>query len=61
MTNLVYKVILNSPDKHLVIRKIMDSIINTPTSALESNRGTPNVDLKKLLENIVQRDFEIDE
>ena len=61
MTDFVLRVIKQSPHKQHVTRKIIDAIINTPSICFLSKRGTPNPELKNLLEDIANKEFELGE
>ena len=60
MADLVFKVTNQSQEKFNVLRKIIDAIISTPPIILMTKKGTPNDEVRKLLESLSSRPLEID-
>ncbi len=60
MADLVFKVTNQSSERFHVLRKIIDALISTPPIIIMTRKGTPNDEVRKLLDDLLSKPLEIE-
>ena len=60
-SNFMFKCIIESPENHLVLRKIIDAVLSSPPSVVQNKRGTCNPLLLQIIDDLLNKPLEIDD